>query len=358
MTPSTNAFAEALLAWFEHGGRKHLPWQTERTPYRVWVSEIMLQQTQVGTVIPYFERFMARFPDVETLAAADEDEVLHLWSGLGYYSRGRNLHAAARRIVAERGGELPTDFESWRALPGIGRSTAGAILALSLGRRHPILDGNVKRVLCRYYGIDAWPGERETEKTLWALAEAHAPERQTAAYTQAIMDLGATVCVRRRPRCPACPLRRMCRAHLDERTDAIPAPRPKKPRPLRRTRFLILRDDDQSVLLERRPPSGVWGGRWGFPECPVEKDPVRACTERFGLNATRAHFLAPRQHGFTHFRLEIEPVLLEVSATAADRIMEGGSVLWYKDASSNRLGLAAPVGRILSELPPQDSGRS
>jgi A/G-specific adenine glycosylase len=354
MTQSCDAFAATLLAWFDQNGRKHLPWQKRRTPYRVWVSEIMLQQTQVGTVVPYFERFVARFPDVEALAAAEQDEVLHLWSRLGYYSRARNLHAAARHVVTERRGKLPTDIHGWQALPGVGRSTAGAILALSRGKRHPILDGNVKRVLCRYHGIETWPGESETEKSLWVLAESHTPKRRLAAYTQAIMDLGATVCVRRQPRCHECPLRGGCSAFLNQTSDAIPAPRPKKPRPLRRTRFLILRDENQAVLLERRPPSGVWGGLWGFPECPLGADPALACAERFGIKPSRASYLKPRLHGFTHFRLQIEPVLLEVDTDAnADRIMEPGSVLWYKDASSNRLGLAAPVGRILGELPPR-----
>ncbi len=353
MTRFNHDFAARLLHWYDRHGRKHLPWQIQRTPYRVWISEIMLQQTQVVTVIPYFERFLARFPDVQTLAAADQDEVLHLWSGLGYYSRGRNLHAAAQRIVNEDDGKLPEDMESWCRLPGVGRSTAGAILALSLGKRHPILDGNVRRVLCRYHGITSWPGESETENRLWALAEAHTPKRRVAAYTQAIMDLGATLCLRRRPRCNECPLRLGCRAHLDGRTEALPVPRPKKPRPLRRTRFLILRDQRQSVLLERRPPTGVWGGLWGFPECAPDEDPARASASRFGLKVGPAQFLKPRRHGFTHFLLEIQPVLLEVGpSAAADRIMEGELVLWYKGATSNRLGLAAPVGKILSELPP------
>jgi A/G-specific adenine glycosylase len=354
MSRSPDAFAASLLAWYDDNGRKHLPWQQSPTPYRVWISEIMLQQTQVATVIPYFERFVTRFPDVETLAAAEEDEVLHLWSGLGYYSRGRNLHAAARRIVSEHRGKLPGDIDAWQALPGIGRSTAGAILALSQGKRHSILDGNVKRVLCRFHGIQRWPGESQTAKALWTLAESHTPTRRVAAYTQAIMDLGATVCVRRRPQCSACPLRRRCRARLTGATQAIPVPRPKKPRPLKRTRFMILRDEDQAVLLERRPPSGVWGGLWGLPECPPDADPACACAERFGLKPGRASYLKPRQHGFTHFRLRIEPVLLEVNRNAeVDRIMEAGSVLWYKVASSKPLGLAAPVDRILNELPPR-----
>jgi A/G-specific adenine glycosylase len=353
MTRSPDAFAASLLAWYDEHGRKHLPWQKNRGAYRVWISEIMLQQTQVETVIPYYQRFVARFPDPETLAAAEEDEVLHLWSGLGYYSRGRNLHAAARRIVSEYGGKLPEDIQGWQALPGVGRSTAGAILALSQGQRHAILDGNVKRVLCRYHGIQGWPGESRTEKALWALAESHTPARRAAAYTQAIMDLGATVCVRRQPLCTACPLHRRCRARLDGTTGALPASRPKKPRPKKRVRFLILRDENQAVLLERRPPRGVWGGLWGFPECPPETDPALACAERFGLEPARTSFLEPRQHGFTHFRLHIDPVLLEVDAKAkAEGVMEAGSVLWYKGASSRRLGLAAPVERILNELPP------
>ena len=353
MKISAAPVALRLLRWYAKSGRKNLPWQQNPSAYRVWVSEIMLQQTQVATVIPYYERFVERFPDVATLAAASEDEVLHHWSGLGYYSRGRNLHAAARRLVAEHGGKLPKDLDLWRALPGVGRSTAGAILTLSLGQRNPILDGNVKRVLCRYHGIKTWPGEPETEKTLWTLAEFHTPKRRVAKYTQAIMDLGATVCVRRRPRCDACPLSGDCHAFIKARSDRIPAPRPKKPRPLRGTRFLILRDRDDAVLLKRRPPSGVWGGLWGFPECRVEEDPQRVCLERFGIKPAGTRFLAPVRHGFTHFRLEIEPVLLEINGDAgADRIMEGGSVLWYKGVSTDRLGIAAPVRRILDDLPP------
>lgn len=354
MKTSADTIAPRLLRWYIKSGRKDLPWQQNPSAYRVWVSEIMLQQTQVATVIPYFQRFVERFPDVGTLAAASEDEVLHHWSGLGYYSRGRNLHAAARRVVAEHCGKLPNDVDSWRALPGVGRSTAGAILALSQGKRHPILDGNVKRVLCRYHGIGAWPGERETEKTLWTLAELHTPKRRVATYTQAIMDLGATVCVRRRPRCHACPLNNDCHAFIKGRSEDIPAPRPNKPRPLRGTRFLILRDPDEAVLLKRRPPSGVWGGLWGFPECRIEEDPERVCLERFGIKPAGTRFLAPVRHGFTHFRLEIQPVLLEVNGNAgANRIMEGGSALWYKGASTNRLGIAAPVRRILDDLPPR-----
>lgn len=351
MSRPSDTLAGRLLEWFDRHGRKDLPWHAERTAYAVWISEIMLQQTQVSTVIPYFRRFMARFPEVNALAEASEDEVLHLWSGLGYYSRARNLHAAARCIVEEHGGRMPRRFENWLSLPGVGRSTAGAILALAFGERHPILDGNVKRVLCRYHGIEGWPGESTTEKTLWALADGHTPAHRVRDYTQAIMDLGATVCVRSRPRCGACPLCADCRALMAKRTGEIPAPRPKTDRPLRSTRFLVMRGADGAVLLERRPPSGVWGGLWGFPECAPEVDPAHACLMRFGLEPLETRYLNPVQHGFTHFRLAIEPVLLDVNAESRHRVMEGESTLWYKGASDERVGLAAPVRRILDNLP-------
>jgi A/G-specific adenine glycosylase len=346
--------ARRLLAWYRRHGRKDLPWKQAVSAYPVWVSEIMLQQTQVATVVPYFQRFMARFPDVTTLAKAHEDEVLHLWSGLGYYSRARNLHAAARRICERRKGRLPDSLQDWLALPGVGRSTAGAVLALSKDQRHPILDGNVKRVLCRYHGIDTWPGEAATEKKLWALAERHTPKTRVAEYTQAVMDLGATLCTRSRPECEACPLRRDCRALAGGRAAALPVPKPRPPRPERSTRFLILRDLDHAVLLVRRPPSGVWGGLWGFPECAPDEDPESACRQRFGLAPASTRFLPPRRHGFSHFRLRIEPILMDVdpdAAARAGRVMEAGSALWYNSASPDRLGMAAPVRRILDDLP-------
>ena len=266
-------FGERLIVWHDRHGRKTLPWQTDPAPYRVWVSEIMLQQTQVTTVIPYYERFMERFPDVESLAGAEVDEVLHHWSGLGYYARGRNLHKAARLVRDEHAGSLPEDLESLIALPGIGRSTAGAILALSGGRRFPILDGNVKRVLSRHSGIAGWPGEREVEKSLWCLAESLTPETNVAAYTQAIMDLGATLCVRSRPLCDACPVGSDCYARASGEQALFPGKRPKKERPTRHTSMVLALRPDGSVLLERRPPAGVWGGLWGFPELPEGSGP-------------------------------------------------------------------------------------
>src|SRR5262245_24319196 len=250
-------FARQLLAWFDRAGRKSLPWQQQPTPYRVWVSEIMLQQTQVATVIGYYERFLARFPDVRSLADASVDEVLHLWTGLGYYARGRNLHRAARQLVASHGGEFPESLEEMQALPGIGRSTAGAILALSRGRRHAILDGNVKRVLSRFFGVEGHSGVLAVERELWALAEQCTPAERVGAYTQAIMDLGATVCVRSRPLCNACPSSEDCYARRHGLQSSLPTPRPKKARPHKTAHAIIALRDDGAILLERRPPVGL-----------------------------------------------------------------------------------------------------
>ena len=248
-------FADRLLAWFEKAGRHDLPWQQDRSLYRVWVSEVMLQQTQVQTVIPYFERFMARFPTVQALASAAEDEVLHFWSGLGYYARARNLHAAARRVVSERGGDLPLEREQWNALPGVGRSTAGAILAQALDQRHAILDGNVRRVLARWAAIEGAPGRPEVEARLWQLSEHLTPAVRAADYTQAIMDLGATLCTRTRPRCDACPVRADCVARQEGRQALLPTPRKVRHRPERRVHWLVL-ENAGSVLLSRRPARG------------------------------------------------------------------------------------------------------
>jgi len=352
-TPGIDRFAQDLLAWFARHGRTDLPWQREPTPYRVWVSEVMLQQTQVRTVIPYFERFTARFPDVAALAGAELDEVLHLWSGLGYYARARHLHRGARLVCERHGGELPADIESLAALPGIGRSTAGAILALARGQRHPILDGNVRRVLCRYHGIEAPPEQAATAKRLWALAEAHTPRRHVAAYTQAVMDLGATVCTRTRPRCGDCPVARRCRARLEGRAHALPARRRRRERPVRATRFLIVRDARGRVLLERRAPAGVWGGLWAFPEGEPGTEPAAWCRRRLGREPARLARLPVVRHGFTHFELHIEPVLVDLDgrgAGAESLIMEGAPARWYDPAAPERLGLAAPVQALLEGL--------
>ncbi|MDQ1342721.1 MAG: A/G-specific adenine glycosylase, partial [Pseudomonadota bacterium] len=272
-------FAPRLLAWFETDGRKDLPWQRDPDPYRVWVSEVMLQQTQVAAVIPYFEAFTRRFPDARSLAEARLDEVLHLWSGLGYYARARNLHRAAQAVIDRHSGNFPRDLESVMALPGIGRSTAGAILALSGGERHPILDGNVKRVLARQFGVEGYPGEAAVEACLWALAEACMPYGRLAEYTQAIMDLGATVCTRSRPACLLCPVNDSCVARIESREHQLPTPRPRAARPSRAAWLVVAMRGGHKVLLERRPPSGIWGGLWGLPEFPTRAHALQWCGE-------------------------------------------------------------------------------
>ncbi len=339
--------AARILDWHREHGRHDLPWQQDPTPYRVWVSEIMLQQTQVSTVIPYFERFMARFPDVQSLAAAERDEVLALWSGLGYYARARNLHRAARIICEQHSGRFPEQLEELRALPGIGRSTAGAILALACGQAQPILDGNVKRVLARYHGVDGWPGRTAVERRLWDLADRHLPDRDPAAYTQGMMDLGATLCTRRRPACLLCPLADDCISRLQGNPEARPASRPARDRPRRYTRMLLVRGGDR-ILLERRPPTGVWGGLWGLPEVPKDVDVHRWCRAEFGVEPLRVTPWSPVEHGFTHFRLEIAPV--EVALEELPQGVSESERAWQPLAQAGELGLAAPVARLLDRL--------
>jgi A/G-specific adenine glycosylase len=346
-----HSVSTALLAWFSRHGRHALPWQNPATPYRVWVSEIMLQQTQVSTVVDYFERFVARFADVPNLADAHLDEVLHLWSGLGYYVRARNLHRSARLLCQHHDGQLPTDIDALQALPGIGRSTAGAILALAHGQRHPILDGNAKRVLCRLHAIDGWPGNVEVTRRLWAIAERHTPTAEVASYTQAIMDLGATVCTRRQPACEVCPLHRECRARQLGRTAAYPSPRPRRAGlPVRRTVFAIVRDSSGLVLLEKRPPTGVWGGLWSFPECRPDTDLAAWCLTALGQTPVAIKGLPNFRHTFTHFHLEIAPALLSVTARDST-VMEAHRRLWYNVRAPARCGLAAPVAQLLTQLP-------
>ena len=328
--------AEPLLAWFDRAGRRHLPWQQDRTPYRVWVSEIMLQQTQVATVLGYYERFMQQFPDVHALAAAPVDEVLHLWTGLGYYARARNLHRAAQLVVAEQGGDFPETIEAVQALPGIGRSTAGAILALSRAQRHPILDGNVKRVLARYFGIEGFPGEREVEKTLWSLADECTPAERVADYTQAIMDLGATLCVRSRPLCAACPLAEQCVARIEGRQSVLPAPRPKKIRPQRTAYVVLMVRDDGAVLLERRPPVGIWGGLWTLPQFD-ERQSIP------GAVSLPSYF-----HSFTHFDLTLHPLL--VRSAPANSLADDDRYRWYDPAQPARIGLTKPTVDLIRAL--------
>ena len=339
-------FAERLLAWHATHGRRDLPWQRDRSSYRVWVSEIMLQQTQVATVVGYFERFMQRFPDVQVLADAPVDAVLHLWSGLGYYARARNLHRAAQRLVALHGGEFPSTVDEVARLPGIGRSTAGAILAQSRGLRCAILDGNVKRVLTRHRRIAGWPDAPAVLKQLWPLAESLTPETRVADYTQAIMDLGATVCMRASPRCGECPVADDCEAACHGEQARYPTPRPKKALPVRATRFLLLEREDGALLLERRPPSGIWGGLWGFPELAIDEDVLARCA-RFGLDAAGApQVLSPLIHTFTHFQLTITPLAVRVRMRT-DVCMASPDLLWYNATAPAVVGLAKPVQDLI-----------
>jgi A/G-specific adenine glycosylase len=344
--------AAPLLAWHAIHGRHDLPWQRERTPYRVWVSEIMLQQTQVATVIGYYERFIARFPDLAALAAAPADEVLHLWSGLGYYSRARNLQRAAQIVVSDLGGELPSSVEGLAALPGIGRSTAAAIRALSAGERATILDGNVRRVLARYFAIEGPLAGRAAEQQLWRLAEQCTPATEVATYTQAIMDLGATVCVRSRPLCNACPLATDCAARERGLQARIPAPKARAARRTRATVLLVALRREGAVLLERQPAPGIWAGLW----CPPQFTDLAAARDWAGQRLAAPRYvpdaLAPFRHVFTHFDLEVTPLLVhcEGPAGVADSArQEGGSrgMMWLDLAAPQEVGLPAPVSRLL-----------
>jgi A/G-specific adenine glycosylase len=346
MTPAPERIAALLLPWFDAHGRHDLPWQADPTPYRVWVSEVMLQQTQVETVKPYFRRFVARFPDAATLAGAPADEVMRLWSGLGYYARARNLHGAAKEIVARHGGQLPASMEALVALPGIGRSTAGAILALAHGRRHPILDGNAKRVLARVFAIAEPPDSSAGLRGLWAIAEAVTPVRRVAAYTQAIMDLGATVCTRANPACDRCPLARPCRARAEGLAAEIPASRRRAPKRLETTHMAFVLSRGR-VLLERRPPRGIWGGLWAPPEFASARA-ARAFLARQRGALCPARRLPTLRHAFTHFDLDIAPWALQVAGGAR----EAGrtDARWHELASLDAVGLPAPVARLLEEL--------
>ena len=345
---SAATFDRRLLTWFDEHGRHDLPWQQDVSPYRVWISEIMLQQTQVGTVIPYFERFMARFPTVRKLADAPVDEVLHLWSGRGYYARARNLHRAAVRVRDEFGGHLPETLAALIELPGIGRSTAGAILALACGQRQAILDGNVKRVLARHRGVAGWPGRSAVAKQLWAIAEASTPSSRVGAYTQAIMDLGATLCTRSSPDCPRCPLSGDCVALREGRQSEFPGRKPKKARPLRHTVMVLAVDADGRVLLRQRPADGLWGGLWSLPEPASGQDIESWCVETLGRRPARVETWAAVRHGFTHFELEIAPRLALVPGARC--AMAGEGWLWYNPRSPARVGLAAVVERLLGRL--------
>ncbi len=347
---ATPDFAQRLLSWFDQQGRHDLPWQQARSPYRVWLSEIMLQQTRVETVIPYFERFVRRFPDIPSLARAPLDDVLHLWTGLGYYARARNLHRTAQLVTEQWDGELPANLDALQTLPGIGRSTAGAILAMAWQRRAPILDGNVKRVLARHSAIAGWPGEAAVAKRLWARAEQLTPTTRVADYTQAIMDLGATRCTRTRPQCVRCPVAADCRALRAGEVTAYPGRKPNTPTPVRQTLWLILRDPDGKVLLERRPPQGIWGGLWSFPECApdIECAAIESLCTDLGCQPLTTRPGISGRHVFTHFKLDYQTRELDVRP--GTMAAEEERYRWIAPTAPGALGLPAPVRKLLCAL--------
>lgn len=345
--------APALLAWYAAEGRHDLPWRQTRDPYALWLAEIMLQQTQVATVLPYYARFLERFPTVQALATAELDEVLHLWTGLGYYARARNLHAAARRIVSEHGGQFPQDLDTLMRLPGIGRSTAGAILSSAFDQSHPILDGNVKRVLSRYYAYDADPGNAGAQHQLWAWAAEQTPLDAAHDYNQAIQDLGATVCRRGQPQCLLCPLQAGCQAFAQGLSAVLPRARRRSPQPVRSAWLGIIRDAEGRVLLQRQGPGGLWGGLWTLPQVArgagdSPADAAAAFAELLGAALQAGPAWPAARHSFTHFHLDYVPV--ELRLAGAQTVRDSADWLWVAPAQPGRRGLARPTQRILQQL--------
>jgi A/G-specific adenine glycosylase len=344
------SFSDAVLAWFDQHGRKDLPWQQQRSAYRVWISEIMLQQTQVATVIPYFEAFMQRFPQLSDLADAPLDDVLAHWSGLGYYARARNLHKAAQTMRDEYGGTFPENFADVLSLPGIGRSTAGAILSLALNQHHAILDGNVKRVLARAYAVEGWPGNKKVADALWQHAERLTPQERVADFNQAMMDLGAGVCTRSQPQCNACPLQDVCVANAEGQQTEYPGKKPKKRIPVRETKMLLLSNKNKEVLLQRRPPAGIWGGLLSLPEVSMDDELSLWSKKHLGFAVTEQTRWPVVRHTFSHFHLDITPVVVKtIDKAPTMSVMEGAEWVWYKDGVDSG-GLPAPVTRLLDRL--------
>ncbi|MBI5447462.1 MAG: A/G-specific adenine glycosylase [Gammaproteobacteria bacterium] len=342
------SFSTAVLSWFDRHGRKDLPWQQSVTAYRVYVSEIMLQQTQVSTVIPYFHRFMEVFPDVNCLAAAPLDHVLHLWTGLGYYARARNLHKTAQLIAAQYRGFFPSSSEQLQSLPGVGRSTAGAICAIAFNQAEPILDGNVKRVLSRFYGVSDWPGNKKIEEKLWTYAKACLPLFRCRDYTQAMMDLGALLCTRTQPHCEGCPLKLSCLAFQSGEPARFPGTKPKKTLPVRQVNLLVIENEKGEILLQQRPSMGIWGGLWSLPECE-ENDLVMWCQKKFNLAIKQAKELSVFRHTFSHFHLDIKPIRAKVSSQALC-VMEDQGLIWYDANAPQSVGLPKPICRILKMI--------
>ena len=341
-------FTQALLRWQRQFGRNDLPWQQNPSPYRVWISEIMLQQTQVTTVIPYYHRFMDSFPDVSALASASTDDVLRHWSGLGYYARARNLHRAAQRVRDEHKGDLPSEFDKLVELPGIGRSTAGAILALAHDMRYPILDGNAKRVLARFHAVSGWPGKTAVSNKLWAFADRHTPHKDVARYTQAIMDLGATICTRSNPKCVACPIGDACDAFRLDAVGAYPGRKPTKGKPLRQTHMVLVHSDG-AVYLERRPAKGIWGGLWSLPELDSASDVDQWCERELNTQPDQLDRWSTMRHSFTHYDLDIRPIAVRVSKCPS-MVQDTKDKVWYEIGSLPPGGIAAPVNTLIQTL--------
>lgn len=342
------SFAKRLLHWWDRNGRKDLPWHHNRTPYRVWLSEIMLQQTQVATVIPYYERFMARFPDVAALAAAPEDDVLEHWSGLGYYARARNLHKTAKTVMSDWGGEFPQSRDDLQRLPGIGRSTAAAIRTQAMDHHDHILDGNVKRVLARYHGVAGWPARTAVANTLWQHAESHTPHQRVRDYTQAIMDLGALVCTRSKPGCAVCPLAEDCTANAQCNPLAYPGKKPRKTLPEKACWLLLLENHQGRYLFEKRPPTGIWGGLWSLPEADpalLAEEVPEHCARQLNLDAGDPRALASFRHTFSHYHLQISPLHLHCHRATA--IQDNPQQRWLHPHEALNLGLPAPIRKLI-----------
>lgn len=346
---TSQKFSVRLLKWFDQHGRKNLPWQQQPSPYHVWLSEIMLQQTQVNTVIPYYQKFTERFSNITTLAHAPVDDVLALWTGLGYYARARNLHKAANIMVDSHQGQMPDTLDELIALPGIGRSTAGAIMALAHHQHFPILDGNVKRVLSRHAAVEGWPGKKHIENNLWLIAEQHLPNDRVANYVQAQMDLGATLCTRSKPKCTICPLNTDCQAYINGNPNAYPTSKPKKVIPTRQSHWIVAQAPSGELLLEQRPSLGIWGGLWSFPELGNIDDLSYTCTHQLNVNAINIKSLTYIKHVFSHFKLEIFPHLIKCEINN-NNIAENKKLAWYKISDALQLGLPAPVKSLIESL--------
>lgn len=353
-------FTQPVLNWFAENGRHDLPWQKNITPYRVWVSEIMLQQTQVTTVLPYYQRFMARFPQVTDLALATQDDVLSHWSGLGYYARGRNLHKAAQQIVEQHRGEFPRTFDEILTLPGVGRSTAGAILAISLNQRASILDGNVKRVLSRFFAVEGWPGEKKVENALWKMADELTPEQGFADYTQAIMDMGATLCKRTKPLCDVCPVQQGCKAFAKGDVTRFPFSKPKKTKPVKKTWMLIMTHRAEQVFLCKRPQKGIWAGLWSLPEFESKEELLRALNVDSKVNQSLVEW-EPFRHTFSHYHLDIHPIELQnpydslcddlnLNQSRAEECIRGSDWFVIKAVLEGNVGVAAPITKMAANI--------